>query len=376
MFSWFNQQKIITKIQIGFGAVAFILVGIVAITIWQTTNVKSISDKVVDLRVPTAQSSLEMLNGINHSLAALRGWMILGKDKFKVERKKAWDSEITPALKKMQTFAKNWTNPKNVERLKIIQAKLGEFKQFQKEIEDISGTVDNLPANKILLKEAAPQANILVNNITKIINIEATQPATPQRKALLGMMADTRGTTARALANIRAYLLSGNIIFKERFDVMWAKNIKRFGDLTKNQSLLTPKQKELFKEFTTARTAFAPLPPKMFEIRGGKEWNVANRWLGTKAAPTAFAIKTQLDGMSANQKKLLATDMKDSKDRSDSLVVTLWVLLAVGMGLTGLFTKIIVAAVKGPIEDAARVQAIVENAPINIMYVFGTARLG
>ena len=363
-----QSKKIVTKIQIGFVAVAILMVGIVATTIYQTKTVKSISDKVVDLRVPTAQSSLEMLNGINHSLAALRGWMILGKDKFKVERNKAWDAEITPALNKMQGFAKNWTNPKNVERLKITQAKLAEFKQFQKEIEDISQTTDNLPANKVLLTEAAPKASILLANITKMINIEATQPATPERKVLLGIMADVRGTTARSLANIRAYLLSGNVQFKEKFDVMWTKNIKRFGDLTQKQSLLTPEQLRLFKEFSSARKAFAPLPAKMFEIRGGQEWNIANRWLGTKAAPTAFIIKTQIDAMAENQKMLLANDMTESKNRSDSLIVTLWVLLVAGMGLTGLFTKIIVSAVKKPIEDAARVQAIVENAPINIMF--------
>ena len=368
MFNWFHNQKIITKIQIGFASVAIIMVGIVATTIWQTKEVKSISDRVVDLRVPTSQSSLMMLNGINHSLAALRGWMILGKDKFKTEREIAWNEEITPSLKKMQAFAINWTNPKNIERLKIVETKLGEFKRFQKEIEEIANTKDNLPANKILLDEAAPQANILVNNITKIINIEGNQPATPERKALLGMMADVRGTTARSLANIRAYLLSGNQVFKDRFDTMWTKNIKRYGDLSNNQSLFTPEQLKLFKEFSDAREIFAPLPPKMFAIRGGNEWNLANRWLGTKAAPTAFAIKTQLDAMAKNQKQLLATDMKDSKDRSDSLVTTLWILLISGLGLTGLFTKIIVTAVKKPIEDAARVQAIVENAPINIMF--------
>ena len=368
MFSWFHKQKIITKIQIGFAAVAIIMVGIVSITIWQTKSVKSISDRVVDLRVPTAQSSLMMLNGINHSLAALRGWMILGKDKFKAEREKAWKEEITPSLNKMQEFAKNWTNPKNVERLKITQTKLAEFKQFQKEIEDIANSTDNLPANKILLQDAAPQADILLKSITGIINIEATLPATPQRKALLGMMADIRGTTARSLANIRAYLLSGNSDFKDKFDAMWAKNIKRFGDLTDNQSLLNSKQLQLFQEYTSARTTFAPLPATMFKIRGGEEWNMANRWLGTKAAPTAFAIKTELDAMAENQKQLLANDMTDSKDRSNSLVTTLWVLLATGLGLTGLFTKIIVSAVKKPIEDAARVQAIVENAPINIMF--------
>ncbi|HIJ49890.1 MAG TPA: hypothetical protein HPP54_02360 [Nitrospinae bacterium] len=67
---------------------------IVGNAIWQTKEVKEISCKVVDLRVPTAQNSLMMLNDINHSLAALRGWMILGKNKFKVEREKSWSEEI------------------------------------------------------------------------------------------------------------------------------------------------------------------------------------------------------------------------------------------------------------------------------------------
>ena len=89
MLNWFNGLKIVAKIQIGFALVAIIMVFIVGNAIWQTKEVKEISDKVVDLRVSTAQNSLMMLNGINHSLAALRGWMILGKNKFKVERKKS-----------------------------------------------------------------------------------------------------------------------------------------------------------------------------------------------------------------------------------------------------------------------------------------------
>ncbi len=87
-----------------------------------------------------------MLNGMNHSLAALRGWIILGKDKFKDERAIAWSKEIEPALATMKEFAVNWTDPKNIERLQTIESKLGDFKTFQREIEDISQTVDNTPA--------------------------------------------------------------------------------------------------------------------------------------------------------------------------------------------------------------------------------------
>ena len=140
-----------------------------------------------------------------------------------------------------------------------------------------------------------------------------------------------------------------------------AKNIIRFGDLTATKNLLSPEQAILFEEFSQAREAFSLLPEKMFAIRGSKEWNVANTWLITKAAPTAFAIKVQLDAMAANQKQLLAADILNSKDRLESLVTNLWILLIIGLALTSIFTKVIVKAVRKPIEDADRVQSMIEN---------------
>lgn len=344
-----NNLSIGKKIGGGFSILLIIMVAIVVLTMGKVNDTKLVTDRVAKLRTPTALNSIEMMNGINHSLAALRGYMILGKDKFKAERQTAWSGEIDPSLKYMETVSVNWTDPKNVESLKVIKSKLGEFKQYQQEIEDISSSTENLPATKILLTEAAPQANILLTNITKIINIEAKLPATPERKALLGMMADIRGTTARALANIRAYLLSGDSVFKDRFDGMWTKNIKRFGDLTANRSQLNAEQKKLFEEFTQARTAFAPLPPKMFEIRGGDSWNVANKWLGTKAAPTAFAIKTELGKMKVSQQKLLENDLLKSEQLGSELQQLLWSLMIAGLVLGGVIAFLIVKAITKPL---------------------------
>ena len=86
-----------------------------------------------------------------------------------------------------------------------------------------------------------------------MINAEFKLPATPERKALLGMMADVRGTTGLALANIRAYLLTGDKKFHESFNKFWSKNTRRFGDLTANSSLLTSSQRIAFDNFRDAR---------------------------------------------------------------------------------------------------------------------------
>ncbi len=322
------------KIKISFGLMSVLLVSMVAVTIIKVNTTTDINNKVIDLRVPTAMASIEMINGMNHSLAALRAWIILGKDKFKDERNSAWSNEIEASLSTMTNFSKNWTNPENIERLKKITLYLNDFKKYQKEIEDISHDINNQPALKILFNDAAPQASILISSITTIIDIELVQYPTKERRALLGMMADIRGTTGLALANIRAYLLSGDYKFKKLFDKLWIKNTRRFNQLNINIHFLTQEQKEEFTKFSQARRLFDPLPKKMFNIRSGDKWNLANLWLGTKAAPIAFKIKTQLDAMIKNQKILMKNDIEHAQESSRSLITLEWILLIIGLLLS------------------------------------------
>jgi len=270
--------KLRTRIGLGYGLVGLFLAVAVLTTIWQVEKMRTINQRVTELRAPTSQASVMMLNGMNHSLAALRGWIILGNEGFRQERKVAWEKEIYPSLAFMQDVSQNWTNPQNLERLRKIEDNIVEFEKFQKEIEDIAQTRENVPALKLLFEDAAPQATILASNITTIIDMEAELEDTPNRKALLGMMADVRGTTGLALANIRAYLLSGDEKFKGKFDKLWAKNTRRFGDLEANSHMLTDDQVVAFKKFSAARAIFDPLPPRMFEMRSRPDWNLANAW--------------------------------------------------------------------------------------------------
>ena len=528
----FKNLKLSTKLILGFGFM-MALIAMVAVTVYVKVNtVNEIQARVTELRQPTAMAGKDMLNGINHSLAALRGYMILGKDKFKNERAKAWTDEIEPSIAKLNEFAVNWTDPENIKRLKAIESKLADFKRFQQEIENIALKVDNMPASKILLEEAEPKANILAENITRMIDAEAqydttsileasrgaagaieltkvvsTQittdrafytknvigklkkesadfkagsdyhetagsiplpatfvretsealdenagynydllskwninkdkglsnqfeeqawknlsrdPKTPyaefistgsgveyryatadvaakgcischnehpnspkkdfkhgdlmgilvvtapvtqdpkvgkillglgrnggtesvaesaqeltddiiKRKAMLGMMADTRGTLGLGLGAIRAYLLSGDESFKEKFDKIWAKNTRRFGDLSGQVDLMTSEQLDAYNLFAEARKQFDSLPPKMFEIRGGDGWNLANKWLGTKAAPTAFVIKENLDAMAESQQNFMQTDVEILETESAALLRVVVIVAVIGL---------------------------------------------
>ncbi|MCJ8346139.1 methyl-accepting chemotaxis protein [bacterium] len=314
-----------------------------------------INQRISGLRVPTAEASLKMLNGLNHSLAALRGWMILKKDKFKNERSFSWDSEISPSFETLQSFSKSWTNPDNIKRLGIIKENLKKFSQFQQEIEEVANLPKNLPANVILFDLAAPQAKILLQSITAMIDIETNLEATSERKSLLTMMADVRGSTAISLANIRAFLLSGDQKFRQGFDHSWNKNQERFQDLNKNKHLFNNTQKEAFSKFTEARNIFLEYPEEMFTIRNGSQWNLANSWLAKKAAPIAEILVKNLKEMSDNQKALLSKDISNGKQAIESLHRNQSIFFFLGLFLCATIGIITYKGVVTTLTDAAHI---------------------
>lgn len=116
--------KLGTKITLGFSLMSFLIITLVFVTIREVNQTNRITQKVGEQRIPTAFASIKMMNGLNHSLASLRAWMILGDEKFKSERMTAWNEEIEPILLRMKRLSKNWTNSKNIERLESMDKDL------------------------------------------------------------------------------------------------------------------------------------------------------------------------------------------------------------------------------------------------------------
>lgn len=194
---------------------------------------------------------------------------------------------------------------------------LKQLKFEQQKIEAIAQTPQNTPGLQMLVEQAIPQATIMLDQITKMIDIEAQLEATPGRKYLLGMTADVRGTLGLSLANIRGYLLTGNADFKQNYEQLWEKNEAQFSDLTNNSTQLNYKQSQAFKRLKEARVIFASLAPRMLELRNQDNWNLANYWLATKAAPLGSQIKVILKDMADNQALLLAEDSLAITDKAE-----------------------------------------------------------
>lgn len=323
----------------GFGAV-LIIVALVSINNFsKMNNVSEIEHRLIDLRLPTVMAGMQLTDGIHLSLAGLRGYMILGKDpgaaeKFKAERQRGWD-QIDQAVRTMDEFSQSWTDPNNIGMLNDLKGEVEAFRIAQQEVEDISHTNENIPAFNILLTKAAPRASEILGAVTVLIDEESRLSATAERKTLLKLLADSRGSFAVGLANIRAYLLSGDSRFVDSFHAKWKVNEDRFEQISHMTGLFNATQAKAWNTYKSLRTEFASLPPEMFKLRSNKDWNLANYWLGTKAAPRAGAIMNILKEMRASQDSLAEMDQGLLEDETASMenMMLIGTLIALGIGI-------------------------------------------
>ncbi|MEZ5669339.1 MAG: methyl-accepting chemotaxis protein [Alphaproteobacteria bacterium] len=356
-----RRMKIRGRLVLGFSAICLILAGVVGTTMFMVSQSSTLVDRMVQLRQPTATASGRLVSDIYASLAALRGWMLTGKDNFRTERGAVW-ADIDQTIATMDRLSADWTNPQNVELWAEAKPILEAFRAAQAQVEAIANTPDELPATQILVTEAAPLAGNMIAQITAMIDAEASEPSTPERKALLLAMADVRGSLAMSLANIRAYLLSGNADFRAQFDRTWSTNQTRFEALATMRSLMTADQRAAFDSFSADREAFVPLPGRMFEIRGSDRWNEAQYLLITEAAPRAGALLTILagpvgdtgaraGGMSDTQTDLLQNDATAISDQTRLLEIVLWSMLAVGLALAAVTVWLTARSIVTPVRS-------------------------
>lgn len=62
----------------GFGPMIALIALVAIVVFFKVRDVNTIQQRVLSLRVPAAMRGIQLRNGINRSLADLRGYMILG----------------------------------------------------------------------------------------------------------------------------------------------------------------------------------------------------------------------------------------------------------------------------------------------------------
>jgi len=327
------------KIFMGFGAVLALITLMSIDNVIKVGGIAETEHRLTNLRFPTVIAGIEVVDGIHRSLAGLRGYMILGDNpaaarKFMSERQEGWDL-IDKAVQQLDVFSMNWTDPKNIEKLDRLKGLVDDFRIAQQAVEEISHSTENVPAVELLLSEVVPQSAKIFASLAAIIEEESILTTNRERKHLLKLVTDSRASFAIGLANIHTFLLTGDSQFEKKFKKKWQDNEASYKQIAMLENLFSNTQAQQWNTYKTLRSEFATIPPNMFKLRKGKDWNVANHWLDTKAAPKASVILDILGEMRASQNILAKSDQQSLEHDSASMKVTMVIgtLITLGLGV-------------------------------------------
>lgn len=351
MFKKLRNLSVGNKINLGFSVNTIILAGAIIAVIILLKKFNTILDQVIHHRMVTVQKTHKLLNGVNESLAALRGWMLLGEEKFKKERHHVWKNEIIPSENNLEKLSEYWTDINNLKLFQTVKDDLVSFKKYQQDIEDIVYTPENLPAHKILFEKAAPLAKESIENINKISDLELSLEATAERKVLLVKLGNLEVTFSQILSTVESYLLSGDIKYKKRYDSLIATNDERLAELGSKIALFNKKQLAHFQKFERQRTRFKALTTETINLRESHEWNKANFYLSTKAAPLAKKIISKLEQMLISEKKILLDDELNAEYQIWILKILLAAFLIMGSFIAAIIGTSISKGIGEPIKN-------------------------
>lgn len=282
------------RIYLGFLLPIALACALGGLSLFNLYQAESLATEVNAKRAPMVLAAAGLNASLQTSVASLRGWMILKSNRSKRKRAAAWkriDTEMTALARLAGEEAR--------EQVTAIKTRLTAFRQLENDLEQLVHTPENLPATKLLQDEAVPLAERINQAISRMIHFESRRGVGSRdvveviaSKTILKSMVNFRGAFSLALADVRAFLLTGGEELPQSFKRNWARSEGAFVVLQRAD--LSERQTMLFEEMAADRKRLAPVIARVMEIRSGGGWNLARWRLGARLRPQAESLEKSI----------------------------------------------------------------------------------
>lgn len=278
---------------------------------------------------PLVQASLQVMAGVQYSLASLRGWVSLGDPHFLNDWRMAWDEEIQPAIAMMQQCQRLSEETCPLERLPKLQAFLTDLHDSQQQVRNMAHAPDNEPARLIYQREVEPSMVKLKSLMVAWQLEEDTQEDASGRKALLMQLMKIQD----AVSSI--YLLLRDILSAYRSEHAQALQerlaaVQLLLAQTATNPLLTFQQSQTLDLYLQEWQAFATLAKKMTERRQAADWNLALHRMAVETDPLADRVTALIAAMIADSEARLEREA-DATRFASIATITILIVTALAM---------------------------------------------
>ncbi|MEW4341836.1 methyl-accepting chemotaxis protein [Vibrio diabolicus] len=243
------------KLQLSFVLLAVLFMASAVFTYRNVTTVEQYASSLLKSDLPTVDTSRGIQQSVQASLSSIRAYMLLGGDE-------------------------------------EASARLSEDVLIE-----LSHSDENLPAHNLFINEAAPIAEVALDQLQSLINEESGNPFGGDRKRLFKVYADSYTSLANGLSALRDFLLYGQQDHLDKYHDLIKYHNQSVAEIDSKLDRLTDNDQSLWSLFKEMQQLYFPLAEQVIALRQSPEWNESNLLMANELLPAADALDQSLEAI-------------------------------------------------------------------------------
>ncbi|WP_045454787.1 HAMP domain-containing methyl-accepting chemotaxis protein [Vibrio campbellii] len=280
------------KLQLSFVLLAVLFMASAVFTYRNVTTVEQYASSLLKSDLPTVDTSRGIQQSVQASLSSIRAYMLLGGDEEASSRLSedvrnimASTDESLPTLQAL-IFEQDF---------QAIQSQWDAVKVSLNKLIELSHSDENLPAHNLFINEAAPIAEVALDQLQSLINEESGNPFGGDRKRLFKVYADSYTSLANALSALRDFLLYGQQDHLDKYHDLIKYHNQSVAEIDSKLDRLTDNDQSLWSLFKEMQQLYFPLAEQVIALRQSPEWNESNLLMANELLPAADALDQSLE---------------------------------------------------------------------------------
>ncbi|MGI9473686.1 MAG: hypothetical protein ACR2NZ_19240, partial [Rubripirellula sp.] len=330
-----RQQKLMRML---LAAVATLMVAGVLVAGW----LRASAMQLANANEPAMAASLSLQSGLRRSMSALRGWVALGDEEFKVDRADAWQEEIRPAIGRLNSLLQDSGDRAQIDKL---NARFEELYEEQWWIEDVARTPGNEPATDLLLRDIAPIEASIAKSLSGLVDIHTHETEDALSNAKLEESMNWRNVTKLQMtfSQCHRYLVDvvrqGDRLSVNRFEKELLEFESQLADFRRSVDDSKSSENRAWTWVSKEMEAYRRLALEAIRRRASEQNNVAEWRLRTQAIPSARRAEDLISEV-VNQNRIATLRNSEQINRISMIAITIGSVFTVGVLLAGLLAFI------------------------------------
>ncbi|NVC50201.1 HAMP domain-containing methyl-accepting chemotaxis protein [Vibrio diabolicus] len=282
------------KLQLSFVLLAVLFMASAVFTYRNVTTVEQYASSLLKSDLPTVDTSRGIQQSVQASLSSIRAYMLLGGDE---EASARLSEDVRNIMMSTDESLPTLQALISEQDFQAIQSQWDAVKVSLNKLIELSHSDENLPAHNLFINEAAPIAEVALDQLQSLINEESGNPFGGDRKRLFKVYADSYTSLANALSALRDFLLYGQQEHLDKYHDLIKYHNQSVAEIDSKLDRLTDNDQSLWSLFKEMQQLYFPLAEQVIALRQSPEWNESNLLMANELLPAADALDQSLEAI-------------------------------------------------------------------------------